>query len=213
MPEAKRTPEGMPSKELVLAAIERAELQRIKHDDLAPHRPRPAQPGVLLATVKEHLGLAAGGWTTIRLRPIWQALEDAGLIEQSRLRGSHVWTLTAAGQQRLDATRKAGRLGALPESPQHRHWREARDIAGERIGEFRERLRRVLDEAIGMLDAQKQPDSDAWHTLNGRLRLACERLEAASYCLNEWPEPDESVPDVPPPLKGGRRSIRRFEKD
>jgi DNA-binding PadR family transcriptional regulator len=213
MPEAKRTREGMPSKELVLAAIERAELHRIRHDDLERHRPRLAQPGVLLATVKEHLGLATGGWTTIQLRPTLQALEDAGLIEQSRVRGSHVWTLTAAGQQRLDITRKAGRLGLLPESPQHRLWREACEIAGARIGEFGERLRQVLDEAIGMLDADEPPDSDAWHALRERLRLACERLEAASYCLNEWPEPDESVPDVPPPLKGGRRSIRRFEKD
>jgi DNA-binding PadR family transcriptional regulator len=213
MPEAKRTHEAMPSKELVLAAIERAEIQRIKHDALAPHRARLAQPGVLLATVKEHLGLAPGGWTTIQLRPTWQALEDAGLIEQSRRRGSNVWALTAAGQQRLDSTRNAGRLGSLPESPQHRQWREAREIAGERIGEFRERLRQVLNEAIGMLDAKEQPNSDAWHTLNERLRLACERLEAASYCLGEWPGPDKAVPDIPLPWRTGRRSIRRFEKD
>jgi len=213
MPEAKRTHEAMPSKELVLAALERAELQRIKHDDPELHRGKPDRPGVLFATVKEHLGLDPGGWTTIQLRPTWQALEDAGLIEQSRLRGSNVWTLTAAGQQRLDTTRNAGRLGALPESPQHRHWREAREIAGKRMDEFRERLRRMLDEGIGALDPHEQPDSDAWHALGERLQLACERLEAASYCLGEWPEPDESAPDVPSRWRGGRRNIRRFEKD
>jgi len=39
--------------------------------------------------------------------------------------------LTSRGQQRLDALR--GDIGALPESPQHQEWREARTAAGERI--------------------------------------------------------------------------------
>jgi len=212
MPEAKRTREGMPSKELVLAAIERATLQRTRHDIPELHQSKPDQSGVLFSAVKEHLGLASGGWTTIQLRPMWQTLEDAGLIEQSRVRGRTVWTLTSAGKKRLETVRRAGRLGALPESPQHQHWREAHAIAAKRIGEFREHLRQVLHEAIGVLDAHDQSDADGWHALSERIRDAFERVESATYCLHEWPEPDESAPDVPPRWRAGRRDIRRFEK-
>jgi DNA-binding PadR family transcriptional regulator len=213
MPDEKRTREAMPSKELVLAAIERAERHRIRHSDPDLHHDQSNQPGVLFATVKEHLGLAAAGWTTIRLRPTWDELEAAGLIQQARIRGRAVWTLTTAGQQQLDAIRSSGGLGALPESPQHRRWREAHDIAGKRIGEFREHLRRVLREAIGVLDAHDQPDSDGWYAQSQRIRDAYERLESASYCLNEWHEPDDSRADIAPRWRAGRRDIRRYEKD
>jgi hypothetical protein len=80
MPAEKRTREAIRSKELVLAAIERAERHRISHRDRDLHRDKPDQPGVLFVTVKEHLGLASAGWTTIRLRPTWDELEAAGLI-------------------------------------------------------------------------------------------------------------------------------------
>jgi hypothetical protein len=214
MPAKKPTHEAMPSKELVLAAIERAELHRIKHDDdSALYRGKPDRPGVLLATIKEHLGLGRGGWSTIRLRPTWNELQTAGLIEQSRSNGLIVWKLTGAGQKQLDRARHAGDIGSLPESPQHRHWREARTIASERIGEFGEMLQALLGEAAGLLDAHDPADSDTWHALSQRLQRACNRLESASYCLHEWPEPDDSRPDNPPPGKAGRRGIRRFDKD
>ena len=213
MPTEKRTREAMPSKELVLAAIERTERHRIRHTDPDLHRDRPDRPGVPLSIIKEHLGLAPGGWTTIQLRPRWDELKAAGLIEQSRRSGFEVWTLTSAGQKSLDATRDAGELGVLPESPQHRRWREAHDIAGKRIGRFREHLREVLYEAIGVLDAHDQPDSEGWHALSQRIRDAYERLESASYCLHEWPEPDDSRADIAPRWRAGRRDIGRFDKD
>jgi hypothetical protein len=206
MPSKKRTPEAMPSKELVLAAIERAELHRHKHDD-------SDQPGVLLATVKEHLGLARGGAATIRLRPTWNELQAAGLIEQGRTLGRVVWKLTSAGRGHLARARQVGDIGSLPESPQHRQWREAHAVAAERIGEFGEKLKALLDEAAGLLDAHDIRDSGTWHTLGQRLQRACERLESASYCLHEWPEPDDSRPDTTPQRKGGCRNIRRFDND
>lgn len=213
MPDEKRTREAMPSKELVLAAIERAERHRIRHTDPDLDRGRPERPGVPLSIVKEHLGLAPGGWTTIRLRPHWNELKEAGLIAQSRRNGFDVWTLTSAGQQQLDAIRDAGTLGALPESPQHRHWREAHDIAGRRIGQFRDHLEQVLHEAIGVLDAHDQPNSDGWYAQSQQIRDAYERVESASHCLNEWPEPDDSRADIAPRWRAGRRDIRRFDKD
>jgi len=107
----------MPSKELVLAAIERAELHRMKHDDPILYRGKPDRPGVLLATVKEHLGLVRGGWSTIRLRPTWEELKAARLIEQGRANGLVVWKLSSLGQKQLDRARQAGDIGSLPESP------------------------------------------------------------------------------------------------
>jgi hypothetical protein len=203
MPKAKRTPEAMPSDDLILAAIERAER----------HRDRPDHPGVVLSTIKEHLGLASNGWTTIQLRPQWEALTAAGFIEQSRRGGAVVWRLTSAGQKQLDSARQTTDIGSLPESPQHHDWREARAIAEAKIGEFRDRLRQVLDEASGMLDAHEQPNSDAWAALSNRLQHACSSLESASYCLHEWPEPDDSHADTPSRQKRGRRSIHRYAND
>jgi hypothetical protein len=212
MPAKKRTPEAMPSKDLALAAIERAEVHRT-HADPDLYRAKPDRRGVLLATIKEHLGLTPGGWTTIRLRPTWNELQASGLIEQSRRSGLTVWKLTSAGEKHLDNARQSGDIGSLPESPQHQQWREARTIAGERIGEFGEMLQALLSEAAGLLDAHDPADSDTWHALGQRLQRACYRLESASYCLREWPEPDDSRPDTTPHGKGGCRSIKRFDKD
>jgi hypothetical protein len=208
MPAKKPTHEAMPSKELVLAAIERAERHRIKLDDPSRYKGRPDRPGVMLATVKQHLGLAHGGWTTIQLRPCWDGLKATGLIEKGRRAGFDVWRLTSTGQQCLDRARKAGDIGQLPEAPQHREWREARTVASGRIDAFREELQAALGEAAGILDAHETPDSDTWYAIGQRLTHACKRLETASYCLHEWQEPDDAHADIAPqPLKN-RRNIR-----
>ncbi len=213
MPAKKPTPEAMPSKELVLAAIERAELHRIKHDDPVLYKGKPHRPGVLLSVIKQHLGLAPGGATTVRLRATWNELHAASLIEQGRANGMTVWKLTDAGKQHLTRARQAADIGPLPEAPQHRYWREARAIAANRSEEFGDMLQALLGEAAGMLDAHDPADSDAWHALGHRLQRACERLASANYCLYEWPEPDDSRPDTPAYRKAERRSIQRFDDD
>jgi DNA-binding PadR family transcriptional regulator len=213
MPAKKPTPEAMPSKELVLAAIERAELHRIKHDDPVPYRGKSHRPGVLLSVIKQHLGLASGGATTVRLRPTWNELQADGLIEQGRAHGMNVWKLTDAGKKHLARARKAGDIGSLPEAPQHRLWREARAIAASRSGEFGDMLQVLLGQAAGLLDSHEAADSDTWHALGQRLQRACERLASANYCLYEWPEPDDSRPDTPAYRKAERRGIHRFDDD
>ena len=82
-----------------------------------------------------------------------------------------------------------------------------------RIGEFHDQLEQVLHEAIGVLDAHDQADSDGWYAQSQRIRDAYERVESASYCLNESPEPDDSRADIAPRWRAGRRDIRRYEKD
>src|ERR1700677_3581440 len=213
MPAKKPTPEAMPSKELVLAAIERAELHRIKHDDPVLYKGKPHRPGVLLSVIKQHLELPPGGATTVRLRPTWNELQAEGLIEQGRANGMTVWKLTDAGKKHLARARRADDIGSLPEAPQHRFWREARGIAAGRSGEFGEMLQVLLAEAAGPLDSHEPADSDTWHALGQRLQRACERLASANYCLHEWPEPDDSRPDTPPYRKAERRSIQRFDDD
>jgi len=203
MPANKPTPEAMPQDELVLAAIDRGER----------HRKPEHEPGIHLAILKQHAGLDRGGWATLRLRPQLERLEAAKQIRRFKRRGSVVWTLTDAGRKRLADVQATGKLAPLPESPQHQQWREAHAIAAEHIGEFAEKLQALLSDAAGLLGAHETADSDTWHATGQRLKRACERMESASYCLHEWPEPDDSRPDTPAPRKAGLRSIHRFDTD
>jgi len=196
MPTRKPTPGELPA-ELVLAAIDRAYRHRRNYNN----------PGVPLVEVKEHLGLPRTGSATLRLRPTWQALHTAGLIEQARQSDRVVWKLTPTGTQQLEAARKTGTIGPLPEAPQHQHWREAHTAASERIGELQEQLRTALAEATDLLGADPQADSNAWYETGKQLKTACLRLGSATHCLHEWPEPDDASADTdkPPHDQRGRR--------
>jgi hypothetical protein len=184
MPARKRIPEALPQDELVLAAIDRAE----RHHD-PTH-----EPGVLLATIKQHAGLDHHGWTTLRLRPQLERLQAAKHIRCFKRRGIIVWTLTDAGRQRLADAQAAGELVPLPESPQHRHWREASGAAREEIDQLHADVGMLLDEATNLWQ-QPQPPAQAWHDLGKRLTTACKWLASATYCLHEWPEPGDDTAD------------------
>jgi hypothetical protein len=169
---------------LVLAAFERAER----------HRERERE-GVMLSDIAEHLGFVHGSWTTRRLRPQLDALIAEGSLARSRRHGVVVWALTEAGRGQLERMRRAGEVEELPEAPQHRAWRHARVIAGERIDAFRAEAREALDETAMLLDAE-DAHSDAWFGVAEHLQAACWRVGSATYCLREWREPDDSRPDV-----------------
>lgn len=169
---------------LILAAVARAQL----------HQQR-AQQGVWIAHVAEHLGFVHGSWTTRRLRPQLDALLAAGALSCSRRGGFVLWGLTSAGRERLQRVRRADAAGELPESPQHRQWRKARAAAAERIDGFREELRAIVVQAGVLLDAEATT-SDAWFELRVRLARVSWRLGSATYCLREWPEPDDAKADV-----------------
>jgi DNA-binding PadR family transcriptional regulator len=200
MPEPKPTPE-LPSNDLILAAIERAVCHRGRNE-----------PAESLSSIKEHLGLPHNGWTTLQIRPKLEELEAAGLIEKSRRSSSDVWGLTAKGRRRLGAVRR--RL-TLPESRQHRIWREARIAAAERITGFRGDLRSALDEAIALLDTDQEADSATWYECSESLHQSGRRLASAIHCLREWPEPDDSKPDTddPPYRQRGRRHTRGWDSE
>src|ERR1700688_3122941 len=186
MPKRKRIPDAPISDELLLAAIDRAERHRAASPD---------DSGETLAQIKRHLSLPHHGGTTLILRPKLQALQTAGLIKASRRHSRDYWLLTDTDHQRLEALRRSGKLGELPESPQHQYWREAQVAASDRIAGFRGDLRGALDEAIGLLEADHESDSATWYALSERLHQAGRKLASVIHCLRVWPEPDDSQPD------------------
>lgn len=165
----------------LLAAIDRAE----RHSQAE---------GVQQGRITEHLGVARSVSTTRKLRPQVERLVAAGALVRSRRYGSNVWSLTPRGRERVARARRDGKDLGLPESPQHRRWRYARDEATRRIDEFCAELRLTLKEAQVLL--AKDGHARAWSQMSVRLRQQCALLGWALYCQHEWTEPDDAQPDM-----------------
>lgn len=183
---------------VVLAATERAER----------HHRGPAD-GVTLGEVIEHLGFARVGWSTRSLRPQVDAFLVAGALVPFRRFGIDFLRMSTNGRRLLARARRAGGI-TLPESPQHRAWRHAREQASEQVGAMRQLFRETLDEADWLLSSE-QTDSDAWYALAPRLHTTCRQLGSVTHCLREWPEPDDKHPDHDTlPTRGDNRISRRI---
>ena len=167
---------------LVLAAMQRAQLHS-------------GEGRFLKRELIEHLGLRRTATAGRRLRPAIEALEQERLVARESMHGAHYWRLTEAGERRLAAMRRAGKVGELPDSPQLRRWRNARRLAGERIEEIREDAIEALGEAERLLASAPGPGSVVIGELRGRLWWRLEGLAVATYCLREWPEPDDARGD------------------
>jgi hypothetical protein len=184
----------------VLAAIERAALHRGK-----------VPPAVPVWAILEHLALARRSAAARHVRSRLSALQDGGWLESSRSHGIATWALTSSGQGRLRRARRAGGLPALPESPQHRAWSNARTTAGQEIERFRASVREQLDEAMLLLAVDPPPRSDDWFELADALQRSCRRLGSASYCLREWPEPEDAHADLDDGLAPGDDALEHSE--
>lgn len=183
---------------VVLAATERAER----------HHRGPAD-GVTLGEVIEHLRFARVGWTTRSLRPQIDAFLAAGVLVPFRRFKIDFLRLSTNGRRRLARARRAGGI-ALPESPQHRAWRHAREQATEQVGAMRQLFRETLDEADRLLSTE-HTDSDMWYALAPRLHTTCRQLGSVTHCLREWPEPDDNRADHDTfPTRGDSRISRRI---
>jgi hypothetical protein len=172
MPERDAIPD-----EKVLAAVSRAQLHM------------PISDGAPLPRIKQHLGLRHTGWTTQQLRPQLDALVAAGLLTHVWRRSRDWWKITPPGEQ------QAAPFGELPESPQHSAWRRARVLAEQEIERVRVRARGCAEEAEQALD-HAEPTATVYRKLGDQLRVAFEDLASATYCLNEWAEPDDERADV-----------------
>ena len=180
---------------LILAALARAELHN-----------RDDKPGELYATVVDHLGLPMGSATGRKLRPRFREMEAAGLITPLKRYGLILHTATPKGKRVL---RAAGAV-ALPESPQHRDWREAHAAAVERIQGFRDDLATLLRDGRALL-ADADTGSEDWFTFGERIGGACSRLASSIYCLREWAEPTDDKRDTDDGPRRGRRNTRRWD--
>jgi hypothetical protein len=174
------------SDELVLAAVRRAAL----------HDPR-ARGRTPIWTLLEHLDIPRRSSRARAIRAQLPALERHGLLERGSARGVPMWALTRAGARKLGRAERNSEPIALPESPQHRAWRHARDAGGQEVGRFAGGLRATLSEAQQMLEGDREAPlpSDAWLELSARLARECRLLASARHCACEWPEPDERRAD------------------
>ena len=174
----------------VLAAIDRAERHR-------------GRQGVPVWLVFAHLGIPR---RSRRVRAQLQALGQDGAIEQRRAHGVEIWALAPRGRRRLQG---AGRVD-LPESPQHCQWRNARTLAAQEIERFRATMRDAVTEASALLS--DTPGSDAWFDMAERLQRAARRLGSATYCLQEWLEPEDDRADIDDHASSGDLSLNSRER-
>ncbi len=189
-------PEGDFPDAVILAAIRRAELHD-RHRDVS---------GTTYSQVVDHLGLRMGSSTGHKLRPRFRAMEAAGLIAPAKRHSIIFYTVTRKGDRVLKA---AGDV-ELPESPQHRDWREAQAAAAERIQDFRDDLQALLREGQAML-AEENTNAAAWYAFRKRLTRACSRLGSATYCLREWREPNDDARDIDDSPDNGSRNPRAWD--
>ena len=188
------------------------------------HRDRPAGPVAVLAALSRaqlHRGAAADAAV-----PVWAMLAQldlprrsrgardavkvmvqlraAGAVEVGRRHGVEVWSITPAGRALLENA--SSRAALLPESPQHRAWRDARTLAREEIGRVRAALRESLRDAEEMLRGGRPNRSEDWFELAERLQRRAWTVGSATYCLHEWEEPDDREADLDRAGGRGRRN-------
>ncbi|HEX5225107.1 MAG TPA: hypothetical protein VFW29_08260, partial [Solirubrobacteraceae bacterium] len=132
-------------------------------------------------------------------------LEAGGAIRSERRHGATLWKIAPPGSALL--RRAPADALELPESPQHRAWRDARTLARGEIERFRAAMRDSLREAEALLRAPRpQHRSEDWFALAERLRRRAWTLGSATHCLYEWAEPDDAAADLDP-HGSGRRNV------
>jgi hypothetical protein len=190
-----------PSGLTILAAIERA----------ARHQ---GSDEIDTVTVTEHLGLDPDRRTARTIGRRLDGLRDDSELTRIEREHGEGWVLTSEGRKRLDEGYAAEKVGDLPESPQHRAWREARVQAAVRIEEFEGELGTILEEAGELLNRYGRPGSSEWFALSERLSPAAWRLGSATHCLLEWVEPDDDLRDEDenPGPSPGRRAISVWDE-
>lgn len=185
----------------ILAALERAALHEQEEE-------------VPTSVLMEHLGFEWAPPTNRLFFPRLEELRKAGLLTSRERRGEPLWSLTSVGRKRLAEERESDEVGDLPESPQHRVWRHAREQAAVRIEGFRDELTQVNQQAYDLLYQPQPATSDEWFALSERLRWGAWRFGSATYCLTEWPEPDDAMPDPDenPGPDPGRRTTSAWNR-
>lgn len=177
-----------PSDALMLAAIDRAER----------HRGR-SESGAAIHVIASHLEMEWGSVASRRLRPRLARLTDElGWLERHWAHSRNYWTLTPTGRRQLAAALEDGIADELPESPQHRVWREARARAANRLDALHADLEAAIAKLEALAEASQPPSSEDWHAQVKPTTEAIKQLALASFCLHEWAEPDDAHADLNP---------------
>jgi hypothetical protein len=145
--------------------------------------------------IVEHLAVARRSRQARQVKARLPELVQAGFLGESRRHGVNVWATNAKTRKRLAPVPEVMR--SLPESPQHRKWRDARDAAEHEIEGFYLRLRDAVDTAADLLSEPMPPgaSSDEWFEMGERLRRACRHLGSATHIVHEWAEPSDDKAD------------------
>lgn len=173
---------------------------------------------VWVFVLAEHLGFEPTPKTVAALRPLLEDMRREGFLTRTESygiepQGRECWSLTAEGEQELARRREEGSGIELPESPQHRVWRQARIASSVRIEEFRREMIELWEETDELLCRWDPVLSERWFELAGRLHDAAWRLGSAVHCLTEGSEPGDEEPDIDedPGPAPGRRSIAAWD--
>lgn len=182
----------------LLAAIERAEWQVVLPGE---------RKGTRRNEVVAHLGLDWHSGNARRLKVQLEALEAEGCVEiERKIPHRSIVALTPGGHDRLQLARRQKVAEAmpesLPESPQHRNWREARAVAEEKEDEIRSRATDVVQYALTALLKPEADGAEELMAIGDRLHRVFWRFASVVYVRQEWVEPDERSRDKDPG-KGG----------
>lgn len=181
-PTSELGPSGPVSDDAVLAAVARAE--------------RIEKRRVGVEQIAGHLGWRYNGAATVRLRPPLGRLVAAGLLESTdvprwRIRWKE-WRTTDSGRRHLDAAEAV----ELPESPQHRRWRQDRDVAAWALDAVRAEAVMVVDQARDLLrdpPARGPLDEGELSRLIRRFEAVMKAHALARWMCEAWPEPTDDA--------------------
>lgn len=180
-----------PSDEQIIAAVDRAA------DHSAYGWQREQAPGAAFAKqVAEHLDLPISGpgsrWLTKQLR----RLAAADMLDQVDVgRGYRdLYAVTVEGDAWLAELARGGTPVELPESPQHRLWREQRASSLRDLPQMRRDARDALAAVEGLLDREEDgaAASGEFDDPGAPVRALARALDAlgqAAYWLREAEEP------------------------
>lgn len=181
-PTSELGPSGPVSDDGVLAAVSRAE--------------RLEKSWVTVSEIAGHLGWRYSGGATVRLRPPLERLVASGLLESTdpprRKIRSKEWSTTAAGRRHLASADPV----RLPESPQHRRWRQDRDVAAWAMDGVRAEAREVVDRAYDLLWDRRVEDpiteEEVWRLVR-RFEAAMGDFALATRMCDGWAEPTDDA--------------------
>jgi hypothetical protein len=181
-PTSELGPSGPVSDDAVLAAVARAE--------------RIEKRRVAIREIAEHLGWRYSGRATTRLRPPLARMVASGLLVSADVPRRKIrwkeWRTTEVGRRHLAA---AGPID-LPESPQHRRWRQDRDVALWAMDSVRADARQVIDRAYDLLWDRRveRPITEAeiWG-ITRDFEEAMRTFGLAVQMCERWPEPTDET--------------------